>query len=301
MENHYNDLAQHIRKQINMHVALHSAPLGFFKSKPPYPNSELLRLVQKAAALGFKCFQIGPLWNFPKIEAKELKRALDRCGLEANVHVGGIYDAVKFATTEKEYVRVKNEIHAGIELCRAISSGLVSIHPPFFTTRKPEDRTVSSNARSRFFELVSRELEAASKMRIKLALESFCYPPFIFNGLRDFMRFVSRFSSNELGVLLETGHLFNAGFDVDEAISMFKRVLFDVHIHDAKVREDFAEATHLPLRLGDMDFAHLIKQLQGVGYDGWLTLEIDGNEKQIMENRLFLESLLKKTRENRTS
>jgi len=278
-----------------MRVALHSAPVGFFKSKPPYPNSELLRLVRKAASLGFKCFQIGPLWTFNKIEAKGLKRALDRYGLEANVHVGGLYDAVKFATTEKEYLRVKNEIHAGIELCRAISSSLVSIHPPFSVTKEFESSTTLSKARTRFFKLVSRELEAASDMRIKMALESFCYRPFIFSGLRDFMQFVSRFSSNKLGVLLETGHLFNAGFSVEEAISMFQNLLLDVHVHDAKARKDYAEATHLPIGLGNMDFTHVIKQLGEVGYDGWLTLEIDGNERQLIESKLFLENLLEKT------
>ena len=278
-----------------MRIALHSAPVGFFKSKPPYPNSELLRLVRKAALLGFRCLQIGPLWSFPRTEAKGLKRALDSYGLEANVHVGGLYDAVKFASTEKEYLRVKKEIHTGIELCGAISSRLVSIHPPFFVTKEFEDSTTLLKARERFFELVSHELEIASDVGIRLALESFCYRPFIFDGLRDYMQFVARFSSNELGVLLETGHLFNAGFDIDEAISMFQNVLFDVHVHDAKVRKDFAEATHLPIGLGDMDFTNLINQLRKAGYDGWLTLEIDGNEKQIVENKLFLENLLEKT------
>jgi len=293
--NHYSGLAQNFLEQIAVRAALHSAPVGFFKSKPPYPNSELLRLVQKAASMGFKCFQIGPLWTFDKIEAKGLKRALDRYGLEANVHVGGLYDAVKFATTEKEYLRVQNEIHTGIELCRAISSSLVSIHPPFSVTKEFESSTTLPKARTRFFKLVSDELEAASDMGIKMALESFCYPPFIFGGLRDFMQFVSRFSSNELGVLLETGHLFNAGFSIDEAISTFQNVLLDVHIHDAKIRKDYAKATHLPIGLGNMDFPHLIKQLEKVAYDGWLTLEIDGNEKQIIESKLFLKNLLEKT------
>ena len=144
-----------------MRVALHSAPFGFFKSKPPYPNSELLRFVQKAASMGFKCLQIGPLWTLDKIEAKRLKRALDRYSLKANVHVGGLYDAVKFATTEKEYLKAKNEIHTGIELCRDISSSLVSIHPPFSVAKEFESSAALQEARTRFFKLVSDELEAA--------------------------------------------------------------------------------------------------------------------------------------------
>lgn len=278
-----------------MRVALHSAIEGFFKSKPPYTNSELLRHVQKAASLGFKCYQIGPLWRFPKIDAKRLKKTLDRCSLEANVHVGGIYDAEKLATAQSEYEKARTEIHRGIELCEAVSSKLVSFHPPFFTTKKTEDSAILSKARTRFFKLVSQEVEAASAVGVKMALESFCYRPFIFNDSHDFIQFVSRFSSDELGTLLETGHLFNAGFNLDEAISTFKDRLVDVHIHDARAQEDVTRATHLPIGMGNVDFIQLVGQLCLVGYDGWLTLEINGNEKQIIESKLFLESLLAKT------
>jgi len=278
-----------------MRVALHSAIEGFFKSKPPYTNTELLRHVRKAASLGFRCYQIGPLWSFPEIDAKELKRTLNRCSLEANVHIGGLYDAEKFAATDSEYERVQKEIHRGIELCEAISSRLVSFHPPFFATQKPKDSRLLSKARIRFSKLVSEQVETASAIGVKMALESFCYSPFVFSDLHDFMQFISRFSSNKLGVLLETGHLFNAGFSLDEAISMFKDRLLDIHIHDAKVEKDFAEATHLPIGMGNIDFVHLLSQFCRVGYDGWLTLEINGNERQIIESRLVLERLLAKT------
>lgn len=277
-----------------MRVALHSAIEGFFKSKPPYTNTELLRHVRKAASLGFTCYQIGPLWRFAEIDAKRLKKTLDSCGLEANVHVGGIYDAEKFATTEGEYEKARAEIHRGIELCEAVSSRLVSFHPPFFATKRPDDSTILPKAKTRFFELVSQEVEAASALGINMALESFCYSPFIFNDLHDFMQLISRFSSSELGILLETGHLFNAGFNLDDAISTFRNRLLDVHIHDARAEEDVTKATHLPIGIGNINFAHLVGQLRLVGYDGWLTLEINGTERQIVENKLFLENLLGK-------
>ncbi|MEM2935658.1 MAG: hypothetical protein QW231_00580 [Candidatus Bathyarchaeia archaeon] len=162
---------------IGMMVALHSAPAGFFKSSLPHDSSELFSLIRKAFSLGFKCFQVGPLSNFVEIDGKHLKTVLDQCGMERNAHVGGLYDAEKFALTEEGYRRAQKEIHYGIKLCREIASTLVSFHSPFFTTRELEDKALLSKARTRFLKLVKKEVEFACDNGIRMALESFCYPP----------------------------------------------------------------------------------------------------------------------------
>jgi sugar phosphate isomerase/epimerase len=125
-----------------------------------------------------------------------------------------------------------------------------------------------------------------------MALESFCYSPFIFTDLQDFMRFVSHFRSSELGVLLEVGHLYQAGFHLDEAINTFGHRILDVHVHDATLHEDYKSATHLPIGRGNIDFAKVIAFLRKVKYDGWLTLEIHGSESEILESRKLLEKLI---------
>jgi sugar phosphate isomerase/epimerase len=117
-------------------VALHSAPKGFFKTCPPYSNNGLLRFVRKAASLGFKAVQIGPLRNFISIEGDRLRRILHSLNIERNVHVGGLYNARKYALTEEEFTRAKEQIHYGITLCKEISSTLISIHPPFFCGKR---------------------------------------------------------------------------------------------------------------------------------------------------------------------
>lgn len=173
-----------------MIVALHSAPKGFFKTNPPYSNDELLRFVQKAASLGFEAVQIGPLRNFVSIRSERLKRVLDGLNMKRNVHVGGIYDAKKFALTEEGYSAVKKQIRHGITLCGEISSTLVSIHPPFFATENKVKEELVLKAKTRFLELVREEVNFARRNHIKIALESFCYYPFVFEGLDDFAEFI---------------------------------------------------------------------------------------------------------------
>jgi sugar phosphate isomerase/epimerase len=275
-----------------MKVGFHSVPDDFLKTKPPYSNSELHKLVQKAASLGFKYFQVGPLSDFLHIDGKGLRDVLESYGIERNVHVGGLYDARKFAMTEEEYERAQQEIHRGIELCLELSSALVSFHPPFFRARETEDEALLLKARTRFIKLVEEEAEHASDNGIRVALESFCYRPFIFKGLHDFVQFVSHFPSTRLGVLLEVGHLYQAKFSLDKAVHTFADRLLDVHVHDATLHEDYAKATHLPIGRGTIDFPRLITTLREVKYDEWLTLEIHGNERNIVQSKQYLESLI---------
>jgi sugar phosphate isomerase/epimerase len=275
-----------------MLVAFHSPPQGFFKSSPPYNTDELIRLVEKAARMGFRCFQIGPTSSFSVIDGDRLRIVLDKWGMKSNVHVGGLYDVEKFVTSEQERSRFQKDLHFGVELSTKVSSSLVSFHPPFFNSTN-SDRSLSSRAKTLFLNLVQEEADFAHDKGIKLALESFCYTPFIFNGLDDFMSFLSNFSVTKLGVLLEVGHLYQAGFNLDEAVQTFRHQLLDVHVHDATRGKDFREATHLPLGKGTIDFSRLTCLLSEVGYDGWLTLEIRGNEREIIESRKQLEDLIK--------
>jgi sugar phosphate isomerase/epimerase len=200
----------------NLIVSLHTAPNGFFKSGPPHAEDEFLRLVRKAASMGFRCFEVGPLCDFAHVDGKRLKSVLSQYGLKSSIHVGGLYDAERFAKTEEEYGRMQPEIHRGIELCREIDSQLVSLHPPLFAAKSVQDRTFVSTAKVQFLRIVEEELKFACSSKIKLALESFCYSPFIFEGLLDFAQFVSHFPSTEFGVLLEVGHLYQAKISLEK-------------------------------------------------------------------------------------
>lgn len=281
-----------------MIVALHSAPKDLFKSKPPYGNRELQKLVQKAFSMEFKGFQVGPRWRFQRVNGALLKNLLDRFEMERNVHVGGLYDAEELSRKGEEYSKISRELRYGALLCQQISSNLLSFHPPF--SMKPHlDKETLCKARNLFLELTEKTLNFASSRGIRLALESFCYPPFIFHGLDDFMNFVSQFPPSKLGILMDVGHLYQAKIDLEETIERFRSRLCDVHIHDATQQSNFRVATHLPIGKGTIDFSRLIDGLHQVRYDGWLTLEIIGTEKEIVQSKTILENLLKSWKQGR--
>jgi len=275
-----------------MIVGLNLASNEFFETDPHYSNDELLRIVRRVSSLGFKSVQIGPLRYFDFIEGERLRTVLDSLNIERNVHVGGLYDAEKFASTQDEYFKAQREVHYGIMLSSKLCSTLVSIHPPFFTTGSVVSEELQFRAKMRFLELLQEEMSFASRNHIKIALESFCYPPFIFEGLDDFAQFVSKFPSEKLGVLLDVGHVYQIGIDLSDAVHTLGDRLLDVHVHDATQDRNYRKATHLPIGRGTINFPGFLNLLREVRYDGWLTLEVRGSEKEVVQSKQFLESLL---------
>jgi sugar phosphate isomerase/epimerase len=150
----------------------------------------------------------------------------------------------------------------------------------------------------RFLKLLKDEVTFASRNHIETALESFCYTPFIFEGLHDFAQFVSKFSSDELGVLLDAGHVYQIGIDLYDAVQAFRHRLLDIHVHDATLEKDYRKATHLPIGRGTINFPRFMSILRGNGYDRWLTLEIRGNEKEIVDSKEYLEHQINTTPKN---
>lgn len=279
----------------SMIVALHGAPKGFLGTEPPYSNDELLKLIRKTASLGFRAMEIGPLASYVPMESRRVRTVLDGLNLERSIHVGGYFDAAKFALTEEEYRRVELQLLLGVKLSDEIGSATVSIHPPYFTAGNHISQKLLSRARSRFLQLLKKQVELAHQRKIKVAIESFCYPPFIFKNINDFARFVSKFPQEKLGVLLDIGHLYQIGISLSQSLCIFKDRLVDVHIHDATLERDYRKATHLPIGKGTIDFSSLIRLLREVHYDGWLTLEIRGNEREIIQSKQYLETLLDNT------
>jgi sugar phosphate isomerase/epimerase len=278
-----------------MIVALHEAPKDFFKTNPPYSNRKLDELVRKAASMNFGAVEIGPLEDYVSIDGKQLRVVLNSLNIERSVHVGGIFDAKRFAFKDEEYAKARKQINHGIMLCKEIDSSLVSVHPPFFTSQDKATETLMPRARQRFLELVNEEVDFATENNIKLAVESFCYYPFIFKGLQDFCQFISRFTAQKLGVLLDAGHIYQAGIDLSEAVNALNHRLMDVHVHDATLERDYQRATHLPIGKGTINFSTLISCLRKVHYDGWLTLEIRSSEEEIVRSKEFLERLIVKS------
>jgi sugar phosphate isomerase/epimerase len=119
-----------------MIIALHEAPKDFFKTNPPHGNDDLLRLVRKTATLGFRAIEVGPLVDYAPIDGGLLKDAIDELDMRRSVHVGGLFDASKFASSEEEYGRMMQQVRRGVMLGSEIGATWVRFIRLFFRWEK---------------------------------------------------------------------------------------------------------------------------------------------------------------------
>jgi inosose dehydratase len=79
------------------------------------------------------------------------------------------------------------------------------------------------------------------------------------------------FSRTPIGFCPDTAHLAAAGGDPADLIRRYADRISYVHLKDAKLDP----LSFVPLGEGDLDVAAIVGALQDVGFDGWVTLELD--------------------------
>jgi sugar phosphate isomerase/epimerase len=241
-------------------------------------------------SLGFKALEMDCPWRFfSNLDPERVKALLNQRGLEIRFHIIPL-DIGSFVQQDI-YEKERLEIETAISLGSEMGADQVSIHPPYFSSSQIEEKLRQSGT------LLYRQLTVAGADKayskgMKFSIESFCYKPFIFYSPQDFKEFLNGVPL--LGTILETGHLFQIGFDLSEMISLFSNRIYDVHIHDATREKDFRKATHLPLGKGLIDFQKLLRDLANVKYDGWLTLEIKPHtdSNALIKSRRMLENFV---------
>jgi sugar phosphate isomerase/epimerase len=86
--------------------------------------------------------------------------------------------------------------------------------------------------------------------------------------------------------------VYQVGISLSDAVHTLRDRLLDIHVHDATQDKDYREATHLPIGKGTINFRGFLDLLLDVRYNGWLTLEVRGGEKEVVQSKQFLEGLL---------
>jgi inosose dehydratase len=94
--------------------------------------------------------------------------------------------------------------------------------------------------------------------------------------------------SCDVGLCLDTGHLYLAGTDPVDIAKLASNRIHHVHLKDvdesfaekvrsgeAKFRRSVIDGMFTPLGEGDVDIAGVIRTLESAGYRGWYVLEQD--------------------------
>lgn len=251
-------------------VAVHSITWG----------NDHLKGFAEAAALGYRAIEPWPTFVL-RHEGKEheLRETLDRHGLAMSGVYGGASGEAgrRFADPAKR----RDIVDYNVRLAR-IAAKCGAGHIVFGPGGPREGPTTPEETKQ-----AALTINEAAKRTLEYGVKA-CVHPHLWTELQD---------ENELDALMErcapevyfapdTAHLTGAGMDAAAIIRRYGARVAYVHLKDlmpeeAKI-EDFpmllgneALPVFCELGLGPIDFRPIIEALNDIGYDGWLTVEID--------------------------
>ena len=133
-------------------------------------------------------------------------------------------------------------------------------------------------------------LPIAEKNEIKILIEP--EPGLSIENSSQFLEFISRFSSDYIGLNFDVGHFFCVDEDPADLIISLKEHIKHVHLEDIA---ESREHQHLVPGTGAIDFSRIFNALSEINYDGYVTIELypylENPFKAAQDARNFLNSL----------
>jgi inosose dehydratase len=271
--------------QQKRHFRLGVSPLGWSNDVLPELGGDipLEVFLREAAEIGYEGVELGR--KFPR-QSQQLLPLLSRYGLKlvSGWHSGMLAER----SVEEEWKAAANHIdllkECGCDLLIYGECGLLTSDSPWDTHLSLSPKLESIDlpryaAKMNEFarRLGHRGLKLAYHYHLKMLVEN----------AEEITAFFGA-TSDEVGVLLDTGHAFAAGADYGEVIRRFGNRIVHIHLKDVRdvvLRRARADDVSFNTAVregifavpgeGDVDFLAVAEFLRSSGYRGWLIVEAE--------------------------
>ncbi|WP_434811696.1 sugar phosphate isomerase/epimerase family protein [Microbacterium sp. bgisy189] len=226
---------------------------GFYET--PGDVRETLRAIASAGYTGVELFD-GNLLPFED-SMSDFVGAVEAAGLEvAGVYSGGhlIYPDAH----EDELARFDRSIRL------AAAAGARHYVLGGGAVRSSGRRAADFEVAGAFLDTVAERAEAAGLI--------VSYHPHLGSLAQSPEQIDALFTATSIGVCADVAHIAAGGGDPVDFITRYAARLKYVHLKDV----DLSSNAFLPLGAGDLDLRRIIDAVALVGYDDWITVELDG-------------------------
>jgi len=237
----------------------------------PYPER-----FQLARDVGFEGVEIGTITE-PALAA-EIKEASAKTGL--TIHSVMNADHWKYPLSSADPEVVAKSV-AGMEtsLRNAKLWGCDSV---LLVPAVVNPETSYKDAWTRSQKVVKeRILPLAQELRVVIGMEE-VWNKFLLSPL-EMARYVDEFASPWVKAYLDVGNMLFYGYPQDWIRTLGKRI-HRVHIKDFKVDRGKGQFFWKNIGEGDVDWPEVRKAFSEVGYDGWVTTEIEGGDAAYLKD-----------------
>ena len=225
---------------------------------------------QMAVDVGFAGIEMQTVTD--AAEAAEIKEASDRTGLK--VHSVMNADHWEYPLSSDDPAVVAKSV-AGMETslrnAKLWGAGAVLLVPAVVNPQ-----TSYRDAWTRSQKVIrERLLLLAEELKVIVAVEE-VWNKFLLSPL-EFARYVDEFDSPWLKAYFDVGNVLFYGYPQDWIRTLGPRIV-RIHLKDFQVDRSKGRFDWKNLGEGDLDWVEVRKALSEIGYDGWVTTEIDGGD-----------------------
>ena len=231
---------------------------------------------QLALDVGFEGIEIGTITD-PKM-AEEIRDAAAKTGLK--IHSVMNADHWKYPLSSADPAVVSKSV-AGMEasLRNAKLWGCDSV---LLVPAVVNPQTSYQDAWTRSQKVVKeRILPLAQELKVVIGMEE-VWNKFLLSPL-EMAHYVDEFASPWVKAYLDVGNMVFYGYPQDWARTLGKRI-HRVHLKDFKLDRGDGKFFWKNLGEGDVDWVEVRKAFSEVGYDGWVTAELEGGDAAYLKD-----------------
>jgi sugar phosphate isomerase/epimerase len=209
-------------------------------------------------------------------QKRAIRQVMDRNGLAFSNINAFMMNAVNdfrqpywhpsFIEPEPHYRRVRiDHTRRALELCAELGAPHITTEPggplaPGQSRREAIDL---------FIDVLKPLAELAHRLGVLLLIEP--EPGLLLETTDQYLEVAERLNAPSIGLNFDVGHAFCVGEDLPRSIAKLATHIRHFHVEDIAASRVHH---HLVPGTGAIDFAAVIRAIRGIGYDGWLTVEL---------------------------
>jgi hexulose-6-phosphate isomerase len=231
---------------------------------------------QMAKDVGFEGIEIGTISD-PKV-AEEIKDAAAKAGITIHSVMNADHWKYPLSSADPEVVaKSVKGMETSLHNAKAWGADSVLLVPAVVNPQ-----TSYQDAWTRSQKVVKEKiLPLAQELKVVIGMEE-VWNKFLLSPL-EMARYVDEFASPYVKAYLDVGNMLFYGYPQDWIRTLGKRI-HRVHIKDFKLDREKGQFFWMNLGEGDVDWPEVRKAFSEVGYEGWVTTEIDGGDAAYLKD-----------------
>jgi hexulose-6-phosphate isomerase len=229
-----------------------------------------------ARELGFEATEVHTVTD--KAEAEAMKAASDATGLKIHSIMNEAHWEFPLSSADPAVVKKSVEgMETSLRNAALFGAGVVLLVPAVV-----DPKTSYADAWTRSQRVIrERLLPLATELKVVIGIEE-VWNKFLLSPL-EFARYVDEFDSPWVKAYLDVGNMLFYGYPQDWIRTLNKRIV-RVHLKDFTTKRGEGRFDWVNIGEGDVDWQEVRRAFSDVGYDGYMTTEIDGGDKAYLKD-----------------